>query len=152
MGKGVVTYEDMITDAIRGCPRSAIPWEVLQQTVAQVALQSAAHPRVRKLAYVGHSSRSAREAQLSQLADLEDRVADGYRARWRTPASDSLTPRLLAELTISILDVTFREWLKHDSPDIRPTIDHVFATLRQLLDATGKPRRIAPKHRRTASR
>jgi hypothetical protein len=76
---------------------------------------------------------AAREAQLSRLAELEDRVAHAYRRRLRTSGKDDLLPRLLAELTLSILDVTFRQWLKHDEQDIVPTTEQVFALLRQVV-------------------
>jgi AcrR family transcriptional regulator len=133
MGHGIMTYGSMITDAIRTAARSATPFEVMRYTVREVATCGAAHPRVRKIAQIACTSVAAREAQLSRLADVEDRVADAYRDRWRTAAGDDLTPRLLAELTLSVLDVTFREWLKQEQQDIGPTLDRVFATLLRLV-------------------
>jgi AcrR family transcriptional regulator len=149
MGQGIITYGAMITEAIRASARSATPFEVMRQTVGQVAVTAAAHPRVRKIAQIACTSVAAREAQLSRLADVEDRVADAYRARWRTAAGNDLTPRLLAELTLSVLDVTFKEWLKQDQQDIVPTIDRVFATLLQLVGtnegAQGKSSVLRPR-------
>jgi hypothetical protein len=107
----------------------------MRQTVGQVAVCAATHPRVRMVAQIASTSVAAREAQLSRLADVEDHVADAYRARWRTVSGNDLTPRLLAELTLSVLDVTFREWLKQDQRDIVPTIDRVFAALLHLVGA-----------------
>ena len=162
MGHGIITYGNMITEAIRASARSATPFEVMRQTVREVAICGAAHPRVRKIAQIAGTSVAAREAQLSRLADVEDRVADAYRIRWQTVAGDDLTPRLLAELTLSVLDVTFREWLKQDQQDIEPTIDRVFATLLQLVGAKegarGRSRlpnvrgsrKVAPAQRRKA--
>jgi AcrR family transcriptional regulator len=135
MGQGIITYGTMITEAIRACPRSGTPVEVVRQTVEQVAVAAAAHPRVRKIAQIASTSVAAREAQLSRLADVEDRVADAYRVRYQTDAATDLTPRLLAELTLSVLDVTFREWLKQDGQDIVSTTDRVFATLLHLVGA-----------------
>jgi AcrR family transcriptional regulator len=134
MGQGIITYGTMITEAIRASARSATPFEVMRQTVGQVAVTAAAHPRVRKIAQIACTSVAAREAQLSRVADVEDRVAEAYRSRWRMATND-LTPRLLAELTLSVLDVTFREWLKQHQQDIVPTIDRVFATLQHLVGA-----------------
>jgi AcrR family transcriptional regulator len=133
MGQGMVTYGDKIVEAIRACPSSPSPLEVLRHTVQHVALGAAAYPRVRKIAHVASTSVAAREAQLSRLAELEDRIADAYHLRFRTGAHDDLMPRLLAELTLSILDVTFRQWLKHDEQDIVPTTEQVFALLRQVV-------------------
>jgi AcrR family transcriptional regulator len=133
MGQGMVTYGDKIVDAIGACPPSRPPLEVVRHTVQQVATGAAAHPRVRKIAHIASTSVAAREAQLSRLADLEDRVAHAYHLRFRTGAHDDLLPRLLAELTLSILDVTFRQWFKHDEPDIVPTTEQVFTLLRQVV-------------------
>ena len=81
MAQGIVTYGTMITDAIKGCQRGTTPLEVMRQTVERVAVEAATQPRVRKIARIAATSTAAREAQLSRLADLEDRVADAYRQR-----------------------------------------------------------------------
>lgn len=151
MGQGMVTYGMHITDAIAACPPSRAVLEIVRHTVRQVAVTAAAYPRVRKIAHVAATSVAAREAQLSRLADLEDRVADAYRVRVHAAANDELTPRLLAELTLSILDVTFREWLAHDKQDILTTTDNVFGVLMQVV--RGKPRvRAATRGRAGAKR
>jgi AcrR family transcriptional regulator len=141
MGQGIVTYGDMIVEAVAACPRSLGPLEMMRRTVGQVTVTAAAHPRVRKVAQIASTSVAAREAQLSRLAEVEDRVADAYSARRPTEAGDDLAPRLLAELTLSMLDVTFREWLKQDHEDISPTTERVFATLLHLVGAGPAPRR-----------
>jgi AcrR family transcriptional regulator len=137
MGHGIVTYAAFITGAIRACPRDASPLEVVRLTVRQVATGAAAHPRVRRIAHVASTSVAARQAQLARKADLEDAVAEAYGSRFKAAAIDELRPRLLAELTISLLDVTFRVWLKQDQQDIVPTTDRVFGELTRLVcDAT----------------
>ena len=67
MGQGIVTYGDMITEAIAACPRSLGPLEVMRRTVGEVTVTAAAHPRVRKVAQIACTSVAAREAQLSRL-------------------------------------------------------------------------------------
>jgi AcrR family transcriptional regulator len=147
MGQGMVSYGDYITAAIDACPAANPPFDIVRRTVRQVAVTAAAHPRVRKIAQVAGTSVAAREAQLSRLAELEDRVADAYRLRCKTPAQDTLTSRLLAELTLSILDVTFREWLKQDVDDIVPTTEKVFEALRRLVARPTKARPAKPRSR-----
>jgi AcrR family transcriptional regulator len=151
MGQGMVTYGTHIAEAIRGCPSSSTPLAVLRTTVRQVAAGAAAYPRVRKIAHVASTSMAAREAQLSRVAELEDRVAGAFRTRFRS--RDDLTPRLLAELTLSILDVTFREWLKQERQDILETTEQVFTALHGVVcsravrtTAPAAPRRV---HRRS---
>jgi AcrR family transcriptional regulator len=154
MGQGMVTYGDKIVEAIRACPPSVSPspLDVLRHTVQQVAQDAAAYPRVRKIAHIASTSVAAREAQLSRLAELEDRVADAYRRRFRTSAHDDLMPRLLAELTLSILDVTFRQWLKHDEQDIVPTTEQVLTLLRQVVSEPPRGRGKTASRRRRKMR
>ncbi len=140
MGQGIVTYGAMITEAIRACPPSATLWEVVQQTVSTTAVEAAAQPRARKLAHIAASSTAAREAQLSQVASPEDNVSEAYRARRRASGRQDLMPRLLAELTLSMLDVTFREWMKKDGQEIRPTVGRIIAAMRQLICARKRAR------------
>ena len=113
-----------------------------------MAVTAAAYPRVRKIARVAATSVAAREAQLSRLAELEDRVAEAYRVRVQAAAHDELTPRLLAELTLSILDVTFREWFKQDGDDILPTTNDVFAALQHIVCEGRGPAICRPAARR----
>jgi AcrR family transcriptional regulator len=138
MGHGIVTYGSLISAAIRACPPAASPLEVLRFTVGQVSSGAAAHPRVRKIAQIASSSVAAREAQLSRQADLEDAVAEAFRARYQSASSEELTPRLLAELTISLLDVTFRIWLQQDHQGIVPTSERVFVELKRLVCDGGR--------------
>jgi AcrR family transcriptional regulator len=133
MGQGMVTYGTYITEAVRTCPPTRSQLDLVRHTVQQVAVGAAAHPRVRKVAHVASTSVAARAAQLSRLAELEDRVAEAYRVRCQARSSDDLNPRLLAELTLSVLDVTFRQWFKRDEDEIVSTIDHVFAALLDLV-------------------
>ena len=153
MGQGMVSYGTLIADAIRSCPPSASPLEVLRTTVRHVAAGAAAYPRVRKIANVASTSVAAREAQLSRVAELENRVADAFRAR--SQPRDDLAPRLLAELTLSILDVTFREWLKHEQQDILQTTEQVFSVLHDIVCSTSRgstcstPRAARPARRRS---
>jgi AcrR family transcriptional regulator len=140
MGQGMVSYGDYITTAIQACPPVNAPFDIVRHTVRQVAVTAADYPRVRKIAHVAGTSVAAREAQLSRLAELEDRVADAYRRRCKTAAPDTLTPRLLAELTLSILDVTFREWFKQNVDDIVPTTEKVFEALLRVVARSPKER------------
>jgi AcrR family transcriptional regulator len=148
MGHGIVTYAAFITEAIRECPPGASPLDMVRFTVRQVAVGAATHPRVKKIAHVASSSVAARQAQLGRKADLEDQVAEAYGARLKSGARDELKPRLLAELTISLLDVTFRVWLKQDHQDILPTLERVFGELTRLVcsgTTSVAARRVGPR-------
>jgi AcrR family transcriptional regulator len=151
MGQGMVTYASHITEAIQGAPRSRSVMDIVRHTVRQVTVTASAYPRVRKIAHVASTSVAAREAQLSRLAELEDRVAEAYRVRVQAARRDTLTPRLLAELTLSVLDVTFREWFAQDAADIIETTEKVFAVLTDVVREQ-KPSRAAARVLRPVTR
>jgi TetR/AcrR family transcriptional regulator, regulator of mycofactocin system len=133
MGHGIITYASLITAAIRGCPPAAAPLEAVRITVGQVASGAVAHPRVRKIAQIASTSVAAREAQLSRKADLEDAVAEAFKAREKTRSKDELTARL---------------WLNQEQQDIAPTIDRVFAELTRLVCHGTGPKAVVAQAKR----
>jgi hypothetical protein len=108
--------------------------------------------------HIASTSVAAREAQLARRAEVENAVADAYAVKCRTARRDEVTPRVLAGLTLSVIDVAFRVWAKGRARDIVPITEQVFATLtsivaerprsteekrrpKRLLDRTSKSRR-----------
>ena len=87
---------------------------------------------------IGAKYPSAREAQLSSMAELQDRVAEAFGRRCRQRSGDDVTPGVLAGLTLSVLAVTFRSWFEQGQQDISITADRVFATFDRLVCADRK--------------
>jgi len=146
MGQGMVRYRTLLTEAIAGAPRELTPLAIVRYVVEQVASQAASAPRIRQILEIASRSVSAREAQLSRRAEVEDGVADAFAARCRTRSNDQLTPRLLGGLTLSILDVTFRVWSRGEGP-IADTVADVFVNLTKLLSP--ESRAVSKRPRRT---
>jgi len=134
MAQGLVSYAETISETIDSCPRSQSLAQVLRETVLRVARESAAHPRTRKIMEIASKSATAREAQLSRMAELQERVAEAYSRRGH---KDDLAPRVLAGLTLSMLGVTFRSWFERDQQDIGVTAEHVLATLGRIVCPPG---------------
>src|SRR6266511_2162507 len=129
MAQVIVSYATALTDAINACPPTYSLSEIFRETVLQVAQQSAAYPRTRKIMQIAAKYPAAREAQLSRMAELQDRVAEAFARRCRQTSEDDLTPGVLAGLTLSVLSVTFRSWFEQGQQDISLTARQVFATL-----------------------
>lgn len=139
MGQGIVSYGTTLTDAISACPETDSLSEVFRKTVHQVAQQSAAYPRTRKIMQIAAKYPTAREAQLSRMAELQDRVAGAFARRYRQGSQDDLAPSVLAGLTLSMLGVTFRRWFEQGQQDISITAEQVFATLDRVMCNGRKP-------------
>ena len=155
---GVFSYGKTLSDAIAACPQTYSLSEVFRRTVVQVAQQTAVHPRTRKIMQIAEKYPAAREAQLSRMAELQERVAEAYARRCTKGSEGDLMPSVLAGLTLSALAVTFRSWFEQDQQDISVTTDQVFATLGHLICKNGQPaaqdrtNRAAPSARKKRSR
>ena len=134
MAQGIVNYGTDLIDAIGACPPDYSPLDVFRATVLQVAQLSAAHPRTRKIMQIAANYPGAREAQLSRVAEVQDRIAEAFAGRsGKNSKDDNLTASVLAALTFSLLGVTFRFWFHHGDQDISVTAERVFATLGRLV-------------------
>src|SRR5262245_1300457 len=148
MGQGMVKYRAMLSDAIESAPKDAAPLDVVRHTVQQVAIEAAAQPRTRQIVQIANRSVAAREAQLSRRAEVEDGVTEAYAARWRRTTRDEMTPRLLTGLTLTILDVTFREWSKHRDTNIVNITEQVLAAVTTFAGHSSQAGRRGPGSRR----
>ena len=145
LAQGMVRYQSLLTHAIRDARQAVSPLDVVRHTARRVAVEAASHPRTREVVQIASTSAAAREAQLSRRGEVENALAQELAARCRTPRGDTLTPRLLAALTLTVIDVTFREWAKHGDQDIGAITDDVFGALTGLLSNDRQPGRQASK-------
>jgi len=133
MAHGMVNYGAELTAAIEACPQTYSLSEVFRETVLQVAQQSTAHPRTRKIMAIVSKYPAARAAELSRLVEVQDLVTEAFARRCGMGSKDELTPGILAGLTLQVLGVTFRSWSKQERPDISATVDRIFGTLDRLI-------------------
>ncbi|MBV9443868.1 MAG: hypothetical protein JO217_14395, partial [Acidobacteriaceae bacterium] len=72
---------------------------------------------------------AAREAQLSRVAEVHDRIADAFAQR----SKDELTAHVLASLTLSALSLTYRVWFSQGKKEIASAVQKVFAELSKSI-------------------
>ncbi len=142
LAQGVVGFGDSLAAAIRACPPSDTLAQVFRKTVLHAARQSAALPRTREIMRIAAADPAARAAQLSRIAELQDRVAGAFARRRRNRSAAGPTPEILAASLLSVLSVTFRLWFERGRQDISATVDQVFATFACLVceDPPAAPR------------
>ena len=140
MGQGMVSYAEALTRIIQSLPPGLSPFEVVRATVLKFVSGAAAYPRTRKIMAVVAKYPEAREAQLSRMADVEAKVALALSDCFGDTRRDELVPRLLAGLTLTLIDVTLRQWFEANQPDISITADQVLLTLGELV-GDAKPTR-----------
>ena len=129
MGQGMVSYGIAIRAAIQASPKSARAFDVLRTAVLEVAAAVASYPRTWDVIAVVIKYPAARDAQLSRRAEVEESVAQAYAARMKKGREGELTSRLLAGITLTVLDVTMRLWSADGSQDISAVAEQVMERL-----------------------
>src|SRR3954449_11653835 len=102
----IATYGASLTTVIESCPRGSSAAELFRHVVLEVAQRTVADPRMRKVMAIAAKYPAAREAQLSRVAEVQDRIAEVFAQR----SKDDLTAHVLASLTLSALSLTYRVW------------------------------------------
>jgi len=132
MGQGVLTYGEKLRAAIKASPKSAGEFELLRQAVLEIADALASFPRTREVIAIAMKYPAAREAQLSRMGDVEEAVAQSFAGRLKKGRKRELNARLLAGLTLTILDVTMRMWFDDSSQDVTRMAEQVMKALVHL--------------------
>src|SRR3954452_19926640 len=119
----IVTYGASLTAVIESCSPSSSAAELFRHVVLEVAQRTVADPRMRKAMAIAAKYPGAREAQLSRVAEVQDRIAEAFAQRCK----DDLTAHALASLTLSALSLTYRVWFSQGKKEIASAAQKVFA-------------------------
>jgi TetR/AcrR family transcriptional regulator, regulator of mycofactocin system len=125
----IVSYGASLTNAIDSSRPASTTAELFRHVVLEVAQRTVSDSRMRKVMAIAAKYPAAREAQLSRVAEVQDRLADAFAHRCR----NELTAHVLAALTLSALSLTYRVWFSKGKKDIAPAAEHVFAELSKAL-------------------
>jgi len=141
MAQPVVSYGASLTKAIESCPPASLPAGLFRHVVLEVAQRTAADSRMRKVMEIAARYPAAREAQLSRVAEVQDRLAEAFAQR----CQDAVTAHVLAGLTLSALSLTYRVWFSKGNKDIVSAVQHVLAEFSVVVCAnrksgSGRPR------------
>lgn len=133
LAQNVVHYGVALSEAITACPPTFTSLEIVQETVLSVGKQSVAHPHTRRVIEIAENSASARQAHLSRWIEVEDSVAKAFAGRLRSASKDGLRARLLASLTLSVMNVAISAWFRGEYKDFSTAAKHVFSNLTRIL-------------------
>jgi AcrR family transcriptional regulator len=136
MVQAMDTYGDLLTAAIRDCARGQRPLDVVRAAVLTVAEYVVEQPRTRTIMQILEENPPARAAQLSRFAEIDERLASEFATHIKRQTGN-YTPRMLASLTLLMLNLTFRAWFKRETESIEDAVDQMFATLSQVVSGNG---------------
>jgi AcrR family transcriptional regulator len=129
MAQPIVEWGSSLVSAIESCPPSLSVGELFCEVVFKVAQKSASNPRSGKLMQIAGKYPSAREAQLSRVAAVQDRVTQAFSRRCK----DGVTAHLLAGLVFAVLGTTHQFWFEKGEKDISATAQKTFAALSKIV-------------------
>jgi TetR/AcrR family transcriptional regulator, regulator of mycofactocin system len=132
MAQPVASYAASLAQAIESCPKGAKGAQLLRHVVRTVAAKTVMEPRLRQVMDVAARYPSAREAQLSRVAELQDRVAEAFTQR----GEDEVRAHLLAGMTLNALSVAYRIWFGDGKQDIHAATEHVLREMARLAQGS----------------
>ena len=125
----IISYGASLTKVIESCPAALSAAKLFRHVVLEVAQRTVSDSRMRKVMAIAAKYPAAREAQLSRVAEVQDRLADAFAQRCK----DELTAHGLAALTLSALSLTYRVWFSQGKKDIASAAQRVFAELANAI-------------------
>ncbi len=128
LAQNIVLYGTVLTRVIRESPPVFTPFEVVRETVLTVAKQAAALPRTRQIIEIAERSVSARQAHASRMMEVEDGVAAAFADRLKGRSRDKLAPRVLANITLSVMNVAIVSWFRGEYKDLSVAVAQVLSS------------------------
>jgi AcrR family transcriptional regulator len=137
MAQPVVEWGASLVSAIDSCPSSFSIGELFREVVLKVAQKSASNPRSGKLMQIAGKYPAARDAQLSRVAAVQDRVTQAFSKRCK----DDITAHLLAGLVFAVLGSTHQVWFEKGEKDIAATAQKTFSALSKIVNQIDQAKR-----------
>ena len=143
MGQPVVEWGDALIAAITASPATLAPSALLREVVFRVSQQSAASERSRRLMEIAAAYPAAREAQLSRVAGVQDRVAAALAER----IADRGMVHLLAGLILVVLGATHQLWYETGETEIAGPAQRTLDALSAVVCGGSLPTQGVPMDR-----
>jgi AcrR family transcriptional regulator len=133
LARSVVSSGDVLISVAAACPAGLSSLELVRETALAGIQFSISQPRTRQIIEITSRSISARYAHKSRLVEVETRLSEVFAARIRNAAKDDLKPRMLAIVTLMVVDLTLASWFKGDFKDCSSASKQVFVELSRMF-------------------
>jgi len=134
LGHNMVKHGDVLVSAVASSPAESSANQVVHDAVMAGLQFATAHPKTRQIIDITARNLSARQAHSSRRIDVENRLAEAFATRTRHETKNDLRPRMLAILTLTVVDLSLMVWFRGDFDDCSKASDHVFALLTHVLN------------------
>jgi AcrR family transcriptional regulator len=133
LGHNIVRHGDVLVSAVAACPAESSAKEVVHDAVLAGVQFATTHPRTRQIIAITARNLSARRAHRSRYVDVEIRLSEAFAARTRNETKDDVRPRMLAVLTLMVVDLALMAWFKGEFEDCSTASEYVFEQLSRVL-------------------
>lgn len=134
LAENVLNYGAALAESVRRSSPHLSALEVLEETVRS-GVQHAAkqEQRTRQTVEIAIRSASARQAYQSRMMDVEDALTEAFAARFKGASKKQINPRLLAGITLAIMNATISSWFSGEYRDLPACARHIFRSLSQIV-------------------
>jgi AcrR family transcriptional regulator len=133
LAQSVLNYGAVLAEAIEACPSDLSPLEVVRETISTGVKHVAAQPRTRQIIEIAIRSPAAKRSHLSRMIDVEDRLAEAFAGRLKSSSRDAMKPRLLAGLTLAVMNSTIGAWFTEEHSDLATSGKQALATIARIF-------------------
>lgn len=133
LAQNVTSFGAALIASIDAFPKTASLLEVVRETILSVGTLSVESPRTRQIVEISQRSIAARKAHASRLLEIEDSVAAAFARRINKSSTYAIKPRLLAHLTISILNISVLAWFTGEHAEYSKAVKESFSTLYRIM-------------------
>lgn len=128
-----VNCGEALCEAVKSCPARLTPLEVVRETVLTGVKFTESQEHTRQIIEIAQRSSSARQAHLSRLMEVEDKLAAAFSARMKGTNPYSQKPRLLAGMTMLVQNTAVADWYLGEHKDLTIATKHSFLNLTEIL-------------------
>jgi hypothetical protein len=112
--------------------RRDFSWQTPQALLAGVYYNEQPQARARQLIAISTSHPTARQAYLSRKHLVEDAIVEPFASRARSARRNDLRVRLLAGITLAMMNATIGAWFLGEEKILEAAAKHVEAELQKI--------------------
>jgi len=124
---------EVICQTVASCPANLSLLEVVRETVLAGVRFTEAQKHTRQIIEISVRSVSARQAHLSRLMEVEDKVAAAFAARIKVKSRYNVRPVLLAGMSQLLINAATASWFMGEHKDIAAAAKHGFQSLTEIF-------------------
>lgn len=124
---------EVVCQTVASCPANLSLLEVVRETVLAGVRFTETQKHTRQIIEIAVRSVSARQAHLSRLMEVEDKVAAAFAARMKVKSRYNVRPILLAGMSQLLINAATASWFMGEHKDITAAAKQGFLSLTEIF-------------------